>query len=162
MNTTLNILLLGGSLLLASVTQSGALPPRQHSVSGVITDIDQDARTITLAPSNGDQPLVFDWKGSTRFSQGWPRGRSHQRFDLASAGREAHRSTAARRDLHRRQLSLGGIRAQQLRRRAGPGRARGHVATGSAYYPPSIARPRLQLFPLLSSLAFPNRRLELR
>ena len=73
MNTTLNILLLGGSLLLASVTQSGALPARQHSVSGVITDIDHDARTITLAPSNGDQPLVFDWKDSTRFSQGWSR-----------------------------------------------------------------------------------------
>ena len=73
MNTTLTILLLGGSLLLASVTQSGALPPRQHSVSGVITDIDHDARTIMLAPSNGDQPLVFDWKGSTRFSQGWSR-----------------------------------------------------------------------------------------
>ena len=73
MNTTLNILLLGGSLLLASVTQSGALPPRQHSVSGVITDIDHDARTITLAPSKGDQPLVFAWKDSTRFSQGWSR-----------------------------------------------------------------------------------------
>ena len=73
MNTTLNILLLGGSLLLASVTQSGALPPRQHSVSGVITDIDHDARTLTLAPSNGDQPLVFVWKDSTRLSQGWSR-----------------------------------------------------------------------------------------
>ena len=73
MNTTLNILLLGGSLLLASVTQSGALPPRQHSVSGVITGIDYDARTITLAPSKGDKPLVFVWKNSTRFSQGWSR-----------------------------------------------------------------------------------------
>ena len=70
---TPHMLILGGALLLASATQSGALPPRQHSVSGVITDIDHDARTITLVASNGDQPLVFDWKDSTRFSQGWSR-----------------------------------------------------------------------------------------
>ena len=49
------------------------MPPRQHSVSGVITDIDRDAHTITLAPSNGDQPLVFVWKDYTRFSRGWSR-----------------------------------------------------------------------------------------
>ena len=73
MKTTLNFLLLGGALLLITVTESRALPPRQHAVSGVITGIDYDARTITLAPSKGDKPLVFVWKNSTRFSQGWSR-----------------------------------------------------------------------------------------
>ena len=57
----------------AATANGWAMPPRQHSVSGVITDIDRDAHTITLAPSNGDQPLVFVWKGYTRFSRIWSR-----------------------------------------------------------------------------------------
>ena len=57
----------------AATANGWAMPPRQHSVSGVITDIDRDAHTITLAPSNGDQPLVFVWKDYTRFSRGWSR-----------------------------------------------------------------------------------------
>jgi hypothetical protein len=73
MKAALNILLLRGALLLASTSESRALPPRQHSISGVITDIDYDARTITLAPSKGNSALVFVWKDSTRFSQGWSR-----------------------------------------------------------------------------------------
>ena len=73
MKTTLNILLIGGVLLLASATESRALPPRQHSVSGIIAGIDYEAHTITLAPSKGDKPLVFVWKNHTRFSQGWSR-----------------------------------------------------------------------------------------
>lgn len=73
MKTTLNILILGGALLLASATESRALPPRQHAVTGVIKAIDYDAHTITLAPTKGEQPLVFVWKVSTRFSQGWSR-----------------------------------------------------------------------------------------
>jgi hypothetical protein len=73
MKAKLNILFLGSALLLASATETRALPPRQHAVSGVITGIDYDARTITLAPSKGDKPLVFVWKDSTRFSQGWSR-----------------------------------------------------------------------------------------
>lgn len=73
MKVTLNILLLGGALLLASATESSALPSRQHSISGVIKAIDYDAYTITLVPSKGDKPLVVVWKDSTRFSQGWSR-----------------------------------------------------------------------------------------
>ena len=73
MKTKLHILLLGSALLLATETESRALPPRQHSVSGVIASIDYNARTITLTPSKGDKPLVFVWKNSTRFSQGWSR-----------------------------------------------------------------------------------------
>lgn len=73
MKTTLSLILVGGALLLASATESRALPPRQHGVSGVITGIDYDAHTITLAPTKGDKPLVFVWKDYTRFSRGWSR-----------------------------------------------------------------------------------------
>ena len=59
-------------LLLAATSNLWALPPRQHAVSGVIKAIDYDGHTITLAPSKGDN-LVFVWKDSTRFSQGWSR-----------------------------------------------------------------------------------------
>ena len=58
--------------LLAASPDGWALSPRQHSVSGVIA-ADYDARTITVAPTKGDKPLVLVWKGSTRFSQGWSR-----------------------------------------------------------------------------------------
>lgn len=73
MKTTLKILFLGGTLLLASVIESRALPPQKHTVSGVIKAIDYNGHTITLAPSNDDKPLVFVWKDYTRFSQGWSR-----------------------------------------------------------------------------------------
>jgi hypothetical protein len=73
MKMTLNILLVGSALLLVSATESRALPPRQHAVSGVIKAIDYDAHTITLAVAKGDKPLVFVWKDHTRFSQGWSR-----------------------------------------------------------------------------------------
>ena len=73
MKTTLNIVLVGSALLLASATESRALPPHQHAVSGVISKIDYDAHSITLTPLKGDKPLVFVWKDHTRFSQGWSR-----------------------------------------------------------------------------------------
>ena len=73
MRTSLLIRSVAVAAFVAATANGWAMPPRQHSVSGVITDIDHDARTITLAPSNGDQPRVFDWKDSTRFSQGWSR-----------------------------------------------------------------------------------------
>ena len=73
MKTKSTLCLLSGALLLATATESRALPPRQHAVSGVITGIDYDAHTITLAPAKGDKSLVFVWKNSTRFSQGWSR-----------------------------------------------------------------------------------------
>ena len=58
---------------MAAPANGWAMPPRQHSVFGVITDIDRDAHTITLAPSKSNQPLVFVWKGYTRFSRSWSR-----------------------------------------------------------------------------------------
>ena len=66
------VLTVAAGLLLAATSDLWALPPRQHAVSGVIKAIDYDAHTITLAPPKGDN-LVFVWKESTRFSQGWSR-----------------------------------------------------------------------------------------
>jgi hypothetical protein len=65
-------LTVAAGLLLAATSNLWALPPLQHAISGVIKAIDYDAHTITLAPPKGDD-LVFVWKESTRFSQGWSR-----------------------------------------------------------------------------------------
>ena len=65
-------LMVAAGLSLAATSSLWALPPSQHAVSGVIEAIDHDAHTITLAPRKGDH-LVFVWKDSTRFSQGWSR-----------------------------------------------------------------------------------------
>lgn len=73
LKTTLNLVLLGGAILLATATESRALPPRQHVVSGVITAIDYDGHTITVAPTKGSKSFIFVWKKTTRFSQGWSR-----------------------------------------------------------------------------------------
>ena len=73
MRKKLNFVLLGVALLLTTTTESRALPPRQHAVSGVITAIDYDGHTITLAPTKGNKSFIFVWKNSTRFSQGWSR-----------------------------------------------------------------------------------------
>jgi hypothetical protein len=73
MKTRLALIAFAAGALLAATPKAGALPPLQHSVSGVITSIDYDAHTITLTPSKGDKPLVFVWKDHTRFAQGWSR-----------------------------------------------------------------------------------------
>jgi hypothetical protein len=65
-------LMIAASSLLAAIPNVWALPPYQHTVSGVIKAIDYDANTITLSPPQGGK-LVFAWKESTRFSQGWSR-----------------------------------------------------------------------------------------
>jgi hypothetical protein len=71
MKTSLLIHSVAVAAFVAAMANGWASPMRQHSVSGVITDINRDAHTITLAPSNGNQPLFFVWKDSTRFSRGW-------------------------------------------------------------------------------------------
>ncbi len=73
MRTTPKLLALGGALLLASATESRALPPRQHTISGVITSMDHGAQTLTLLVAKNGGTMVFVWKDSTRFSQGWKR-----------------------------------------------------------------------------------------
>ena len=54
--------------VLAAIPDVQAMPPRQHSVDGVIETIDCASRTITLKSTDGAAPLTFVWNDSTRFS----------------------------------------------------------------------------------------------
>ena len=56
------------ALLIATPPDVLALPPRQHSVNGVIETIDCASRTITLKPKDGAAPLTFMWNETTRFT----------------------------------------------------------------------------------------------
>ena len=56
-------------LLLAATNESWALPPRQHSASGMVQAIDWANRTVTLTTKNGAAPLTFVWNEGTRFSR---------------------------------------------------------------------------------------------
>lgn len=73
MKTKLTKMLIGAALLFASAGNGWALPPRQHAVRGVIESFDQGTHTLTVAPASGKKSLVFVWKDSTRFKQGWNR-----------------------------------------------------------------------------------------
>jgi len=56
-------------LCLAFTSSSWALPPRQHSVSGVIAKLDWSRREITLK-SAGDAPgMLLAWNDRTRFTK---------------------------------------------------------------------------------------------
>ncbi len=56
-------------LLLAATNSGWAMPPFQHSVSGVVEAIDCASRTVTLKPKDGAAPLTFVWNDSTRFTK---------------------------------------------------------------------------------------------
>ena len=70
MKTKVLTTLIALAAFLEAAPQGWALPPRQRSVSGVISSIDYQARTLTLAPSTQAKPVVLAWKDSTRFVQG--------------------------------------------------------------------------------------------
>lgn len=63
-------IVVAAALLLAGTNHGWALPPLEHSVSGIIREINHESRTLTLAPGKGVQTLQFVWKDFTRFSQG--------------------------------------------------------------------------------------------
>src|SRR5947199_9242920 len=63
----LNMLLLSGSLMLASTATGRALPPLQHSFTGVIENIDFTERTITLKAEKDQTRRDFLWSDSTQF-----------------------------------------------------------------------------------------------
>lgn len=63
------LITVAASLLLAATPNVWALPPRQHSVSGVVEAIDCTSQTITLKPKDGGVPLTFVWNESTRFTK---------------------------------------------------------------------------------------------
>ena len=65
MKTMLKIVLLGGALLLASTSESRALPPRQHSISGVIAGIDYQTHTITLMVGKAADIVVIKGNPAT-------------------------------------------------------------------------------------------------
>lgn len=69
MKTTTLASLLFGATLLATTPSLWALPPRQHSASGVVEGIDCASRTITLTSKDGVVPLTFVWNDSTRFTR---------------------------------------------------------------------------------------------
>lgn len=61
-------IMVAAGLLLAATNRGWAMPPRQHSVSGVIETIDCTSRTIKLKSKEGAAPLTFVWNDRTRFS----------------------------------------------------------------------------------------------
>lgn len=63
------LITVAAGLLLAATPSLLAMPPRQHSVNGVIESIDRASRTITLKSKDGAAPLIFVWNDSTRFSR---------------------------------------------------------------------------------------------
>jgi hypothetical protein len=50
--------------VLAATSDVQALPPRQHSVNGVIETIECASRTVTLKSKDGAAPLTFVWNDS--------------------------------------------------------------------------------------------------
>jgi hypothetical protein len=64
----ITIAVAAGAVLVAT-PNLWALPPRQHSVNGVIETIECASRTITLKSKDGAAPLTFVWNDTTRFSR---------------------------------------------------------------------------------------------
>ena len=63
------LITVAAGLLLAATNSGWALPPLQHSVTGVVEAIDCASRTITLKPKDGAAPMTFVWNDSTRFTR---------------------------------------------------------------------------------------------
>lgn len=56
-------------LLFITTVSGWALPPRQHSVSGVIQSVDWASRRISLKSADGTPALVLAWNDRTRFTR---------------------------------------------------------------------------------------------
>lgn len=56
-------------LLFATTVSGWALPPRQHSVSGVIESVDWPSRRISLKSAVGAPALVLAWTDRTLFTK---------------------------------------------------------------------------------------------
>ena len=59
-----------GALCLAAVN-GWARPPRAREACGVLQNVDLNARTLTLAPEEGEHPLEVVWKRDTKFLKNW-------------------------------------------------------------------------------------------
>ena len=69
MKTRFILIPVGAGLLLAATNMGWALPPRTHSLRGVVESIDCASQTIALKSKDGTTPLAFVWNDSTRFSR---------------------------------------------------------------------------------------------
>ncbi len=56
-------------LLFITTVSGWALPPRQHSVNGVIESVDWTSRQISLKSADGNSALVLAWNDRTRFTK---------------------------------------------------------------------------------------------
>lgn len=56
-------------VLFAATNTGWALPPRTHSLRGVVEAIDCSSQTITLKSKHGATPLTFVWNDSTHFTR---------------------------------------------------------------------------------------------
>ena len=56
-------------LMLAATSNLWAMPPRTHSLRGVVKAIDCASRTITLKSKEGAAPLTYAWNDSTSFTR---------------------------------------------------------------------------------------------
>jgi hypothetical protein len=54
--------------MLAAAPNAWALPPRQHSISGVIENFNITSHALTLNPGKGSKPVAFVWNAGTRFT----------------------------------------------------------------------------------------------
>lgn len=63
------LIMIAASSLLVTMPSAMAMPPRQHSVNGMVEGIDCTSQTITLKPKDGGEPLTFVWNESTRFTK---------------------------------------------------------------------------------------------
>lgn len=69
MKSNFILITVGVGLVFAATNTGWALPPRTHSLRGVIESIDCPSQTITLKSKDGATPLTFVWNDSTRFSR---------------------------------------------------------------------------------------------
>ena len=86
--------MLAVSLLLALTNRALALPPRQHSVTGVVETTDCASRTITLKSKAGGLLLTFVWNENTRFTK--EGGSARCGFDPGQTVRVSYRREVGR------------------------------------------------------------------
>lgn len=105
MKTQLGLIALAAGALLAATPEAGALPPRQHSASGVVEAINCTNRTIILKSKDAAAPLILFWNESTRFKQtgscarqGFEAGQTVRGWYRREAGRNVLREVSTKAD----------------------------------------------------------------
>lgn len=94
MKIQLALTALVAGVLLAATPEAAALPPRQHSASGIVDSINCTNRTIILKSKDTAAPLILFWRESTSFKQ--TGGCARQGFVGGQAVRGRYRREAGR------------------------------------------------------------------